>query len=29
MKKLLKVLGDKLEEYNYDHPTKMNLVFFD
>ena len=26
---MLKVLEDKLEEYNSDHPNKMNLVFFD
>lgn len=27
-RKLLKVLDDKLDEYNGDNTTKMNLVFF-
>ncbi len=29
MKKLLKTLEDKLDDYNSSNPTKMNLVFFE
>ena len=28
MRKLNKVLGDKLDDYNDDNTSKMNLVFF-